>query len=165
MKPLKEVISQIIETALTNPEQAKTMLASLHCNNIALVEYKASIFTCELNKEEKLETSKGTLWINTDVDPELQVYYHLISYYRSSNKPMSTNLKNIEVEGIEEWEKKWADWNLSRRFSEDIIETVEIHERSDDTRPTEVDSTESGESDGILSVDNGGEQAHQEPLS
>lgn len=153
MKPIREAVTQIIETAETNPEQAKTMLAQLHCNNIALVEFKVKVGDA---------TKKGSLWINTDVDPQLQVYYSLTSYFLGSLFT-EISLAEIEVKGIDEWETKWKEIRSARQQDEDTntdIPTLVDDECSDDTGSEEMDPTESGEGDGVLFGGDSGQQAH-----
>lgn len=143
MTSLTSVIERIIQTGIDNVPQASTMLANLHCKNIALCEFRALIgVTDNEGVLQKPESIKGTRWINTDVDPQVQVFYGLLDLYGSHPKEgysYNIELESIIVEGIDEWEFRTK------------IST--ITDESSNSGPTEVDLTEPGESDGVLSID------------
>ncbi len=133
MITLKSILDRILQTALEAPDQASTMLAQLHCQNIALVEYTAVVRDFSPEGETRTAT-KGTQFINTDIDPQIQVYYTLSSRYRVhpiEGHSFFLDLDDIQVKDIEEWEFKTKI---------DII-TEEDERRSNDESP-EVDSPE-----------------------
>ena len=155
MIQLRDYIKELLALAITSPEKAEAQLAQQSFNGISFVNFKAIIHLTriedDVTEEEKV---KGGIWINDLMDPEIQVYHHLLTFYNNLTYTVEVNFNNIEVEGVKEWEQKW---------NKNIKEIT--NECSNDTGPSEMDPTEPGESDGILPSDDGGEQINQESLS
>lgn len=128
---------QKITEILTSYESTK---GPIPFDNIILINFTATITVLDPSGESRIEVITEKLLVNNDIDPGLQVYYHLLS--RPDGARISMHLSDIKVEGIEQWEAYWERWR-----------NAETNERSDDTGSTQVDYTEPRESDGVLSLD------------